>query len=71
MIVEIATITRKDGSTTRFGRERGRKMFVALDPAGAALGLGYSRRGLNERTQKDRNVLKVEFDVSSRLGTDT
>lgn len=68
MIVEIATVTRKDGSTTQFGRERGRKLFVALDPVGAALGLGYSRRSLNERPQKDRNVATVMFGRPSQPG---
>lgn len=62
MIVEVATITRKDGSVSRFGREKGRKTFAALDPAGAALGLTYSRRSLNERPQMDRNVATVGFE---------
>ena len=65
MIVEYATITRKDGTESRFGRERGRKLFVALDPVGAALGLGYSRRSLNERPQKDRNVAMVDFEKAA------
>ena len=62
MIAEVATITRKDGSVSRFGRERGRKAFVALDPATAALGLSFSRRKLEERPSMDRNVTGVRFE---------
>lgn len=67
MIVEVATVTRKDGTESRFGRERGRKMFVALDPAGGLdrSGLGYSWRTLNERPQRDRNVTGVRYEKCS------
>lgn len=34
MIVEYATVTRKDGTESRFGREKGRKQFALLTPAG-------------------------------------
>lgn len=61
-IVEIGTVTRKDGSTMRFGREKGSKMFLDLAPDDSPIGLlKYSRRSLNERPQKDRNVVAVEF----------
>lgn len=64
MIVEYATVTRRDGTESTFGREKGRKQFALLTPAGVPdpMGLGYSRRSLNERPEKDRNVVGVSFE---------
>lgn len=64
MIVEVATIIRKDGTESRFGRDKGRKQFVLLTPAGVPdpMGLGYSRRRLEERPQMDRGVEAVSFE---------
>lgn len=62
MIVEVATVTRRDGTTSRFGREKGGKLFTDLDPVGAKLGLGYSRRRLEERPQMDRGIAGVSFE---------
>jgi hypothetical protein len=64
VIVEYATITRKDGTESRFGREKGRKQFALLTPAGVQdpMGLGYSRRRLEERPQMDRGVAAVSFE---------
>jgi hypothetical protein len=63
VIVEYATLTRRDGSTAKYGRDRGRKMFVLLTPAGEPdpMGTGYSRRRLEERPNMDRNTTGVTF----------
>jgi hypothetical protein len=70
VIVEIAVVHRKDGSTARLGREKGRKLFTLLTPAGEPdpIGLGYSRRSLEERPWKDRNVAMVVFEKTSPNG---
>jgi hypothetical protein len=70
VIVEHATVIRKDGTESVFGREKGRKMFAALTPAGEPdpSGVGYSRRRLEERPQMDRGVAEVSF---SKLKTST
>lgn len=64
MIVEYATLTRRDGSTVQYGRDRGRKLFALLTPAGTPdpMGTGYSRRRLEERPSIDRNTLTVTFE---------
>jgi len=67
VIVERATVTRKDGSESVFGREKGRKLFAALTSAGEPdpSGVGYSRRRLEERPQMDRGVATVEFEEAN------
>ena len=66
MIVERATVTRKDGTGSVYGREGGRKVFVLLTSAGEPdpSGIGYSRRRLEERPQMDRRVATVTFTKS-------
>ncbi len=72
MIAEVAVVRRRDGTESRYGREPSRKMFLLLDPAGEPdpSGIGYSRRSLDERPQKDRNVVGVSFAAAEALGTD-
>lgn len=66
MIVETATVIRKDGTTMKLGREKGKQRFVVTEGAGADFARSYTRRQLEERPQRDRGVDRVEFEKATK-----